>query len=116
MVGVRLPPPPLSGGRRTFLFFLLSWGASPRGAYPLRVVPTAGGRGGPPQIFPISTESFPEFEKSLRAYLKPFQEMTEEERAGWVCGLGHGVLPKTPEENVKNFIKLRNSKNYLRAK
>ena len=24
----------------------------------------------------------------------------------WICGLGHGVLPKTPEENVKNSVKL----------
>lgn len=47
-----------------------------------------------------------EFEKSLRDFLKPFQEMSEEDRAGWVCGLGHGVLPKTPEENVKNFVKI----------
>jgi uroporphyrinogen decarboxylase len=25
---------------------------------------------------------------------------------GWISGLGHGVLPKTPEENVKNLVKL----------
>ena len=24
----------------------------------------------------------------------------------WICGLGHGVLPKTPEENVKNSVDL----------
>jgi uroporphyrinogen decarboxylase len=24
---------------------------------------------------------------------------------GWVCGLGHGVLPNTPEENVRLFVK-----------
>jgi uroporphyrinogen decarboxylase len=25
-------------------------------------------------------------------------------RRGWICGLGHGVLPKTPEENVRLFV------------
>lgn len=47
-----------------------------------------------------------EFESYLRNYLKEFQNLTEEQRAGWVCGLGHGVLPKTPEKNVKNFVKI----------
>jgi len=28
-----------------------------------------------------------------------------DERVGWVCGLGHGVLKTTPEENVKFFVK-----------
>lgn len=23
---------------------------------------------------------------------------------GWVCGLGHGILPGTPEENVRHFV------------
>ncbi len=26
------------------------------------------------------------------------------DRNGWVCGLGHGVLPGTPEENVRLFV------------
>lgn len=47
-----------------------------------------------------------EFESYLRSYLQSFQEMSEIDRAGWVCGLGHGVLPETPEENVRNFIKI----------
>jgi len=25
---------------------------------------------------------------------------------GWISGLGHGVLPKTPEENVRNLVQL----------
>jgi uroporphyrinogen decarboxylase len=25
-------------------------------------------------------------------------------RRGWVCGLGHGVLPGTPEESVRTFV------------
>jgi uroporphyrinogen decarboxylase len=30
--------------------------------------------------------------------------LTRQDRAGWVCGLGHGVLPGTPEENVRIFV------------
>ncbi len=46
------------------------------------------------------------FEPCLRRYLEPFQELNVIDRAGWVCGLGHGVLPETPEINVKNFVKI----------
>ncbi|MEQ1875794.1 MAG: uroporphyrinogen decarboxylase family protein [Bdellovibrionia bacterium] len=42
--------------------------------------------------------------RELDRYFEPFLRLTEEERAGWVCGLGHGVLPKTPEENVRFFV------------
>ncbi len=45
-----------------------------------------------------------DFKITLREYLKLFRELSLEERKGWVCGLGHGVLPKTPEENVKAFV------------
>lgn len=44
------------------------------------------------------------FKKALHTFLAPMKEMTLQERAGWVCGLGHGVLPKTPEKNVKLFV------------
>ena len=27
-----------------------------------------------------------------------------QKKAGWVCGLGHGVLKTTPQENVKEFV------------
>lgn len=47
-----------------------------------------------------------EFEKTLHNYLKPFKNLTPEQRKGWVCGLGHGVLPKTPERNVKRFVEI----------
>lgn len=47
-----------------------------------------------------------EFKKFFTEYLKPFQEMSVEERKGWVCGLGHGVLPKTPEKNVRSFVEI----------
>jgi uroporphyrinogen decarboxylase len=42
-----------------------------------------------------------EFERRLVKYLRP---LAESDRAGWVCGLGHGVLPKTPEDNVRLFV------------
>lgn len=37
----------------------------------------------------------------LLDYLQP---LATHRRAGWVCGLGHGVLPATPEENVRLFV------------
>ncbi|EPG65929.1 uroporphyrinogen decarboxylase family protein [Leptospira wolffii] len=45
-----------------------------------------------------------EFSKYLSEWIRPFAGMSPEERAGWVCGLGHGVLPKTPEANVRTFV------------
>lgn len=45
-----------------------------------------------------------EFKKNLTQWLQPMKDMTIEQRAGWVCGLGHGVLPKTPEKHVKFFV------------
>jgi len=46
----------------------------------------------------------PDFKKSLGKYIDTIKELSPEERAGWVCGLGHGVLPKTPEKNVRTFV------------
>lgn len=40
----------------------------------------------------------------IQTYLDPIKKRTPEARAGWVSGLGHGVLPKTPEKNVHLFI------------
>jgi uroporphyrinogen decarboxylase len=72
------------------------------------------------EFFPLSQKGFvqgnfdqsllhlpaKEFEIRFRDYLKPFQELSGEQRAGWVCGLGHGVLPKTPEDNVRRFVQI----------
>ena len=44
------------------------------------------------------------FEKHLSAYLQSFKDLRPEERAHWVCGLGHGVLPKTPMKHVHRMI------------
>ncbi|MEK2646862.1 uroporphyrinogen decarboxylase family protein [Bdellovibrio sp. BCCA] len=45
-----------------------------------------------------------DFKKALQTFLAPMKALSLQERAGWVCGLGHGVLPKTPEKNVKLFV------------
>ena len=42
-----------------------------------------------------------ELKRHLENFLDPF---IKHDRAGWICGLGHGVLPKTPEENVRLFV------------
>lgn len=47
-----------------------------------------------------------EFESALRRYLAPLAALDQEARRGWVCGLGHGILPRTPEENVRSFVRI----------
>jgi uroporphyrinogen decarboxylase len=41
---------------------------------------------------------------ALREYLEPLARLAPVERAGWICGLGHGVLPGTPEASVRCFV------------
>jgi uroporphyrinogen decarboxylase len=43
-----------------------------------------------------------ELKNRLYKYLEP---LLNHARTGWVCGLGHGVPPGTPEENVRLFVK-----------
>lgn len=45
-----------------------------------------------------------EFDQELELYIQNFRMIPAQERLGWVCGLGHGVLPKTPERNVRKFV------------
>ncbi len=45
-----------------------------------------------------------DFKKALLNWLAPVKDLSLEDRAGWVCGVGHGLLPKTPERNVKLFV------------
>ena len=45
-----------------------------------------------------------QFQIALRTYLAPLQDLTPEQRRGWICGLGHGVLPRTPESHVRAFV------------
>ncbi len=46
----------------------------------------------------------PTLKKYLTIELDKVKELTEEQRSKWIFGLGHGVLPKTPEDNVKFVV------------
>ena len=37
-------------------------------------------------------------------FLKKMKSLSVADRTGWICSLNHGVLPKTPEINVRHFI------------
>lgn len=41
---------------------------------------------------------------ALRDYLEPIARLDVQTRRGWICGLGHGVLPGTPESAVRAFV------------
>lgn len=45
-----------------------------------------------------------EFRLALDLYLEPLTALRAEQRRGWICGLGHGVLPATPEAHVRIFV------------
>jgi uroporphyrinogen decarboxylase len=45
-----------------------------------------------------------EFLPKLEDYILQLSDLSPEERLGWVCGLGHGVLKTTPQKNVKEFV------------
>lgn len=42
--------------------------------------------------------------RALSDYLRPIVALDDDRRRGWVCGLGHGVLPGTPEVAVHTFV------------
>ena len=45
-----------------------------------------------------------ELKKHFDLYIKTFKDLNPELRTRWICGLGHGVLPKTPEKHVQLFV------------
>jgi uroporphyrinogen decarboxylase len=48
-----------------------------------------------------------ELEARVRAVFERVRALPAEVRAAWVCGLGHGVLQHTPEDNVKLVLRLQ---------
>jgi uroporphyrinogen decarboxylase len=48
-----------------------------------------------------------ELEARVRAVFAKVAALPAPVRAAWVCGLGHGVLPETPESNVHLVLKLQ---------
>ena len=48
-----------------------------------------------------------ELETRLREYFARVKALPASLRRGWVCGLGHGVLQRTPEANVRRFVTLQ---------
>lgn len=49
----------------------------------------------------------PELEKRTRAVFEEVLSLPIKKRMGWICGLGHGVLPKTPEENIRRVLRIQ---------
>ena len=47
-----------------------------------------------------------EFLLDFNQFLEKMSSLSVSERAGWICSLNHGVLPKTPEINVRHFIQI----------
>ena len=50
------------------------------------------------------TTDFNHYEKALNEFLEDLSLLSIEERNGWICGLGHGVIKTTPQNNVKHFV------------
>jgi uroporphyrinogen decarboxylase len=48
-----------------------------------------------------------DFLRAMRSFLAPVRALPASERRGWICGLGHGVLPNTPESHVRLFVDLQ---------
>ena len=43
-------------------------------------------------------------DRTIDEFLDPLRALSWTERRGWICGLGHGVLPGTPESSVRRFV------------
>ena len=43
-------------------------------------------------------------EQAIERFVAPLRDLDAETRRGWMCGLGHGVLPGTPEGSVRRFV------------
>ena len=45
-----------------------------------------------------------ELQAALTSFLDPIAALSDTQRRGWICGLGHGVLPGTPESAVRVLV------------
>ena len=45
-----------------------------------------------------------EFHQALDLFIEEMLLLSQDERVGWVCGLGHGINKDTPEKHVKHFV------------
>jgi uroporphyrinogen decarboxylase len=43
-------------------------------------------------------------EEALERFAEPLRALDAAARQRWMCGLGHGVLPGTPEDSVRRFV------------
>ncbi len=50
---------------------------------------------------------YDELERRLTDWFTRIKALPAELRRGWICGLGHGVLQRTPEANVRRFVSLQ---------
>jgi uroporphyrinogen decarboxylase len=48
-----------------------------------------------------------DFLESVEQFFAPVAALPAGQRRGWICGLGHGVLPATPENHVRLFVDLQ---------
>ncbi len=48
-----------------------------------------------------------ELERRLTDWFGRIKALPAQLRRGWICGLGHGVLQRTPEANVRRFVTLQ---------
>ncbi len=54
-----------------------------------------------PELLLLPSEPF---NHALVRWWKSLNMQRQSELTGWVCGLGHGILPGTPESNVRDFV------------
>ena len=60
---------------------------------------------------PDSTlKEHPEYLIDFNKFIEKMKKLNLTDRKGWLCSLSHGVLPKTPEINVRHFVtEIRNA-------
>ncbi len=47
-----------------------------------------------------------DLERAITQFLDPIAALPAQQRRGWICGRGHGVLPGTPEAAVRTFVRM----------